>query len=480
MKYLDFYRDVSVGDEPTDINFTNHYLDDKSRLLIKEKEHIYSKTDILCIDRIIDTQLVDTIKSGAKFNRNDLRGLNIKIIKQSYNALLNKGIIVNNVMSDENVNYKFLDHSISTTLKSNFYLTNDITDDFEIKSNGVMFFDKVYLRKIICDEQFTKILNDNYICNDQAFISDQITLFNPAPEVLISINIDDTLIDDSDKIVIDNSELVKSTKNYIIGYKLKSEYEYLNDYFNMFLFDDKKSFSTYYIDKKRYVDILTDRKIMTKTEYLNIKKMIYNHNTKELALKLFFDYHFDTRLPVNDLHYSTMFFIEYAENLKNYYNNNSKSILTKNNILIDIELHIQNCAYLYNFYTSHVYNYTSNLYKINYNNLDLIFGSDFSLDIIYDYFENVSGVLRTGINNLLRNETKWNAIPTNLINGISLNVELNLAFFETYENEINRHNNGYNKKLLDFIEYYKERKNEAVTYGFDIKVNITENDNRNK
>ena len=231
MKYLDFYRDVSVGDEPTDINFTNHYLDDKSRLLIKEKEHIYSKTDILCIDRIIDTQLVDTIKSGAKFNRNDLRGLNIKIIKQSYNALLNKGIIVNNVMSDENVNYKFLDHSISTTLKSNFYLTNDITDDFEIKSNGVMFFDKVYLRKIICDEQFTKILNDNYICNDQAFISDQITLFNPAPEVLISINIDDTLIDDSDKIVIDNSELVKSTKNYIIGYKLKSEYEYLNDYF---------------------------------------------------------------------------------------------------------------------------------------------------------------------------------------------------------------------------------------------------------
>ena len=306
MKYLDFYRDVSVGDEPTDINFTNHYLDDKSRLLIKEKEHIYSKTDILCIDRIIDTQLVDTIKSGAKFNRNDLRGLNIKIIKQSYNALLNKGIIVNNVMSDENVNYKFL---------------------------------------------------------DQAFISDQITLFNPAPEVLISINIDDTLIDDSDKIVIDNSELVKSTKNYIIGYKLKSEYEYLNDYFNMFLFDDKKSFSTYYIDKKRYVDILTDRKIMTKTEYLNIKKMIYNHNTKELALKLFFDYHFDTRLPVNDLHYSTMFFIEYAKNLKNYYNNNSKSILTKNNILIDIELHIQNCAYLYNFYTSHVYNYTSNLYK---------------------------------------------------------------------------------------------------------------------
>lgn len=99
------------------INFTNHYLDDKSRLLIKEKEHIYSKTDILCIDRIIDTQLVDTIKSGAKFNRNDLRGLNIKIIKQSYNALLNKGIIVNNVMSDENVNYKFLDHSIKYNIK---------------------------------------------------------------------------------------------------------------------------------------------------------------------------------------------------------------------------------------------------------------------------------------------------------------------------------------------------------------------------
>jgi hypothetical protein len=460
MKYLTFYRDISVGDEPTDINFTNHYLDDKSRLLIQEENYIYSKNDVLSIDRIINNQLVDIIKSGAKFNRSDLTGLNIKTIKQSYNALLNKGIIINNVLNESTVNYKFIDSSTSRELNA--------------LQNSELFFDKIYLRKVIFDDRFIDSLNSSYICNHKSFIMDQINLFNSNPELYVSLNLDDTTIDTNDKIISDNSELFDCTKNYVIAYKAKNQYEHLIDYFNLFLSDDKKSFSTFYIDKNKYVEILTDRKIMTRTEYLNVKKLTYNQNTRQLGFKLFFDYHFDTRLSPNDLHYSTLFYLEYKNDLTLYYNMNSKSILSNKHILADIRLHVNNYGYIYNFYLKYIYDVHPANYKLTDDIIHSIFRSDFSLDILFDYFQNVSEVLNKQINNLLRNSSEYQVIPLHLINGFSINCQLNLSFFETQLNfSLENGIDDYNKKLSDFIDYFKERKKELNNLGFDIKVDIT-------